>query len=124
MAWDVAADNYWIKNLQPGWDNNHAQAIGEDTFVRMCFVVKKITFQVEETIIHVIDPIAHPSIGPVSDGSIDVLWNYRRRNLLMNFPHETSRLPEFYGQVDGSLSFLKGTLIMGEEEMLVLWLLR
>lgn len=69
-----------LSNLEPGWDGEDAPAFANEVISSASHIATRIA---AGTSLWPGDPVA-PVVSPVADGSIDLLWQVKQRQLLLN----------------------------------------
>src|SRR6266511_2159298 len=109
-----------LLSLNDDWDGEGALGYNEATWSRAADLLRNSARRFRE--VHpVIVPV--PMILPGPDGSIDLHWKLRQRELLLNIPAEPAELANFYGD-DRTGQTIKGFLNPADpHEWLLMWLM-
>jgi len=83
-----------ILSLKENWDAEGAEKFNKDTLERVCSLLKAVFQNLWNEMID----IPFPLIQPVPDGSIDLNWETKNFELLINIPATQEDLVNFYGE--------------------------
>lgn len=113
-------DAKYISDLEADWDENGALEISKDTFGTAKNIVLKYS-QYMFNYFSILLPA--PSINPVNNGSIDLLWKNADKVLLLNIkPNET--LAHYYGLNTHTKIDFQGSIRINEiETFFATWLM-
>ncbi len=110
-----------LLELGDDWDEQGSPGYQESTLSRANQFVWSSTLRLWEALSLQIEV---PRILPGPDGSIDVHWTRGQRQLFINVPAGDMKPATYYGD-DRSQNVVKGSLdTSGQQEWLLLWLLK
>ena len=89
-------DSEYILDLEYGWDEDKAVPIPQYIYNRAIAFIKKYSISLFEKNIIIVDP----TISPLSDGSIDILWETKKNSLLVNIKNTDREIAYYYGISD------------------------
>ena len=103
---DEIESSRYILNLKKGWDEEGAYEITPNIWERAVIMLagySKWLFENKGLI------ISAPSIDPVPDGSIDLLWHTAKARMLINIKNTEKPEAHYYGDLYNDDESLKGT---------------
>lgn len=108
-----------ILSYEPNWDGEGAPAYEATTWDRAIdFLIKQATWLSDNH--NFLMPI--PKILPGPNGTLDLHWENKQFEMLINMHRDTGSLASFYGDDYGSIK-IKGTFNPEEvQDMMMLWL--
>jgi|GEM_PF-2195146 len=101
-------ESRYIVDLKDNWDDNHSRGYSDKTFYNAVNFFNKYANWILAERGTVIEP---PDILPSNDGSIDLFWNKKSYDLLINIPSSPSELVKFYGD-NKKESKIEGSFIL------------
>lgn len=107
--------------LPHSWDDEGALTISENTWNTAASFLTKYSKWIAT---HRVAVLSLPTISPVADGTIDILWHTKKARLLINVRNTTKSEIHYYGDKYQFGEF-KGNLIFNGkvEEFFACWLL-
>jgi hypothetical protein len=110
-----------ILELQTDWDGQGSVGYAEATWSRATSFVIDVALAYRRTAKVWVSP---PTITPGPEASIDIHWQWHRRELLLNVPPSTEAAVTYYGH-GGADDTIKGRLDTSlQNEWIFAWLLR
>jgi len=107
-----------LLEFEDGWNGPGTVRIKKETLQRATELSKRLTKAVHTT--YGVIP-RFPTLVPLGDGSIDIVWRTKTHELILNVPITSNSLPQFYGS-DGR-NAIEGIFSKpAQEKLLALWL--
>jgi hypothetical protein len=101
----IIEDSRYMLSLEDNWDECGAKKISEKTWLlSVNFLIKINTIIEGESIKNLIPP----SIGPVTDGSIDFTWITNKARMLINFKNSEINTAHYYADLYSDNNSAKG----------------
>jgi hypothetical protein len=111
-----------LTRLGHDWDGEGSQGYSVNTWKRMRRFILRHAALTETCLRATLPP---PSINPADHGSLDVFWQLKDRQLLINFPQEESEPITYYGQNKERTNTISGRTTERERRLdLAAWLIQ